>query len=292
MSDKYDLSQAVGAELPSVNVAWTTRDLLLYALGIGATRFDRNITYGDSADVIDFNANTLKEDKGIPGLPKFDPSQYVEVLRDIPVKSGQGWKIKKRIVGVHENKSGIVVDNELVLVDGNGTPYTRLLSSTFNLGAKANGVKFDKNIAPTPTPSRSVPKGVHPSATFRDYIADNQAILYRLSGDYNPLHIDPAIGARGGFMGIILHGLASYGIVARGLIASLVDGNPRALRALFVRFSSPVKPGDTLETKVWELGSGPDETTEYVFTTTNLTTGKPCLSNGLAYIKKSPRSKL
>jgi len=230
MSTQYDLSQAVGASLPSVDVAWTTRDLLLYAIGIGATRHERHITYeldddfsafptfpvvlnfkGDNPDVINFNAATLKEDKGILGLPKFDPgrvvhgSQYVEILRDIPKVSGNGWKVKRRVVGVHENKSGIVVDNEVVLVDALGTPYTRMLSSTFNIGAKANGIKFDKNIAPTPRPSKTVPKGATPTAVFRDFIPDNQAILYRLSGDYIPLHIDPAFGVRGGFGGVILH---------------------------------------------------------------------------------------
>lgn len=74
---------------------------------------------------------------------------------------------------------------------------------------------------------------------------DEMAIIYRLSGDYNPLHIDPTIGQKAGFGGVILHGLCSFGITARGLISAVGGGDPTALKAISARFTSPVKLGGT-----------------------------------------------
>jgi len=315
MSEKYDLGKAVGFEPPEQPVAWTNRDLLLYAVGIGATRHDLNLVYelhkdfapfplfpvvlsfkGTNPDVIDFNKSISSDP--VPGLPLFDPSrivhgsQQVQILRPIPAVSGPGWKLKKKIVGVHENKSGIVVDTEHTLVDSNGVPYTRLLGATFHVGAKANGTKFDKTIVEQIKLSKPLPKGRAPDHVIRDVISDSQAIIYRLSGDFNPLHIDPAIGTRARFGGVILHGLASYGFAARGILNSVAGGDPLSLKAINARFSTPVKPNDTLETSVWEIGPGPDNTVEFAFETKNLTTGQVSLSNGIVYVKKGPKSKL
>ena len=81
-------------------------------------------------------------------------------------------------------------------------------------------------------------------------------MLYRLSGDWNPLHIDPAVAAKGGFPRPILHGLCSYGIAGRAILKALCDNDPRRLRELGVRFSSPVFPGETIRTEIWREGSG------------------------------------
>ncbi|KZW03750.1 Thioesterase/thiol ester dehydrase-isomerase [Exidia glandulosa HHB12029] len=314
MAQEYDLSKAVGHEETPQAVSWNTRDLLLYAVGIGAKATDLNVVWeghpkfaafptypvvlpykGNSTGVVNFRELMSKGAK-TPGLPKLDPdrgvfaSQYIEILKPLPLESGDGWKLKKRCVGAHENKSGIVLDSELVLVDAKGTPYARLYASGFNIGAGNRG-KFTKSIAGPPTP-KPAPKDRKPDWIFVEKTSEEAAVVHRLSGDYNYLHIDPSIGKKSGFGGVILHGLASFGYATRAVIERVAGGDLAALKGIGGRFSSPVVPGDVLETSIWELGAGPDGTVELAFVTKNLRTGKPALSNGIAFVKKAEKSKL
>jgi len=84
----------------------------------------------------------------------------------------------------------------------------------------------------------------------------NQALIYRLAGDYNPLHIDPEIAGKAGFDRPILHGLAAYGMVGRALIKALCGDDAHRMRRLDVRFTSPVYPGEPLHIDVWKIGPG------------------------------------
>ena len=86
--------------------------------------------------------------------------------------------------------------------------------------------------------------------------AANAAMIYRLSGDLNPLHIDPVVAKAGGFDRPILHGLATYGVVGRGLLSALMDNDPSRLKRMDVRFSKPVFPGETIRTEIWHEGPG------------------------------------
>lgn len=86
--------------------------------------------------------------------------------------------------------------------------------------------------------------------------------------------IDPKVGKATGFPGVILHGLSTFGFAARGLISDVAGGNARALTYFGVRFTAPVFPGDALETHVWNMGPGPDGTTEVALVTKNTSTGK------------------
>jgi len=152
------ISQAVGHQSPERPVGWNTRDLLLYAVGIGAKRDDFSLAFeldskwapfptypvvlglkGDTPDINLFSDAVKPRGAPPPGLPQFDPnrvvhgSQSIEILKPLPRESGDGWKLTDRIVGVHENKSGIIVERENTLVDKNGVAYARLFGSSFNL---------------------------------------------------------------------------------------------------------------------------------------------------------------
>jgi len=212
-------------------------------------------------------------------------------LRPLPRESGAGWKLTDRVVGVHENKSGIIVERENTLVDRNGVAYARLFGSGFNLGAKTTGEKFSKVIA-SPPKSKPIPKDRKPDYITVDKIAPEQAILYRLSGDYNPLHIDSRIGQAAGFGGVILHGLCTFGFVARSIVTVVGGNDPNSLVYYGVRFTSPVKPGDSIQTSIWEVGPGPNGTIELAFETKNLTTGKIVLGSGAAHVRKRQAAKL
>ncbi|KAG9034009.1 hypothetical protein FRB95_013984 [Tulasnella sp. JGI-2019a] len=312
---KYDLSKAVGYEYSDTPVSWTRRDLLLYAAGIGAKKDDFAFIYeldkaftafptypvvlyfkGTSHDVVDFVKLSAGGKDVPPGLPKFDPNRVVhgqqslETYKQIPVDSGEGWKLKRKVIGVHENKSGIIIDSEAILVDPHGTPYCRMTSSGFNVGAKAMG-KFSKAIGQGPV-AKPIPKDRKPDYVVTEATSEEQAIIYRLSGDYNALHIDPTIGQRAGFGGVILHGLSTYGFAARGVLKAVGGGDPSSLKTIGVRFTSPVKPGEALETSMWEVGNDPDGTTEIAFVTKNVATGKVCLGGGVAFVQKFNKAKL
>lgn len=310
-----DLSKAVGFKFDDEPVSWKKQDLLAYAVGVGAKATDLPLVYeldkawaplptypvvlglkGNDDDVTLFTSKVRTSN--VPGLPKLNPgrvvhgSQAIEILKEIPAGSGKGWKLTGKLSGIHENKSGIIMERESVLIDPHGTPYAKLYSASFYLGAKGTGEKFSKVISGPPQ-AKPVPKDRAADWVIKDQTTPEQAIIYRLSGDYNPLHIDPKVGQASGFPGVILHGLSTFGFAARGIISAVGGNDPRSLKFFGTRFTSPVLPGNALETHVWEVGKGPDGTIEVTFITKNVTTGKPCLGGGVAYIKKADsKSKL
>jgi acyl dehydratase len=309
-----DLGKVVGFKNKDRLVSWNKRDLLTYAVGVGAKKDDLSFVYelnkswaplptypvvlglkGSDQDVNLF-ADKIKTEPP-PGLPPINPNhvihamQSIEILRDLPFVSGKGWKLTSRYTGVSENKSGIITTTEQLLVDPHGTTYAKLYSSTFHLGAKTTGEKFTKFIAGPPQ-AKPIPKDRKPDWVFKDQTTPEQAIVFRLSGDYNPLHIDPEIGQQAGFGGVILHGLSTFGFGARAVISTAGGGDARSLRFFGVRFTAPVIPGDELETAMWEVGKGPNGTTEISFETRNVTTGNVTLGAGIAYVKRSDKSKL
>jgi len=108
---------------------------------------------------------------------------------------------------------------------------------------------------------------------------------------YN-LSIDPKIGEAAGFGGVILHGLSTFGFAGRAVLKSVGGSDPNSLKLFGVRFTAPVKPGDKLETSIWEVGKGPNGTVEVAFETKNLATGKVALGGGVAYVLKKSSAKL
>ena len=102
----------------------------------------------------------------------------------------------------------------------------------------------------------TLPTDRPPDLTLDLPTRSDQALLYRLSGDYNPLHVDPEAAQSVGFERPILHGLCAYGVVGRAVLKLLCAEDPARLRRLDVRFSSPLYPGETVRTEVWREGDG------------------------------------
>jgi acyl dehydratase len=309
------LENLVGKEYASEPVGWNTRDLLTYAVGIGANSSEKQFVYeldpsfaafptypvslflkGDDQDVVNFNQR-FKSTNNVRGLPPFDSkrvvhaSQSIEVLKPIPLVSGPGWKLKKRLAAIRENKSGVIIESEYTLVDPNNTPYSRLFAASFNLGAKLTGTRFTR-MAVAPPPHESVPTNREPDWVVRDKTSPEQGLIYRLSGDYNPLHIDSRVGSAAGFGGVILHGLSTFGFAARAILNAVGGGKPSALRYFGVRFTAPVMPGDELETRAWAVKSGPDGVIEVAFEVKNVTTEKIVIGGGFAKVVKAEKSRL
>jgi acyl dehydratase len=315
MATSIQLEKIFNKEYTAEPTSWNKRDLLTYAIGIGAKTCEKQFVYeldpsfsafptypvvlgfkGTDQDVVNF-AERIRGSNNIKGLPEFDPrrlvhgSQSIEILKPLPLVSGPGWKLKRRLASIRENKSGVIVEIESLLVDPHDTPYARLFSATFNLTAKITGKPFSHSIA-SPPQHVSIPRERKPDWVIQEQTLPEQALIYRLSGDYNPLHIDPLVGSDAGFGGVILHGLSTFGFAARAIVKAVGGGGPSSLRYFGVRFTAPVVPGDGLETSAWEVRKAPDGTTEVAFEVKNTTTGKVVLGGGFARVVKFERSKL
>jgi peroxisomal enoyl-CoA hydratase 2 len=140
-------------------------------------------------------------------------------------------------------------------------------------------------------PSYDPPKGKSPDAVAVTQTTAESALLYRLNGDYNPLHATPEPGKQMGFGGAIMHGLFSWNSTAHGLLKELGGSNPANIKEFQARFASPVKPGDKLVTDIWRMGNPDSEGWEEVRFITKVEGGKVCLSNGRALMKVVGKAK-
>ncbi|QIW95265.1 hypothetical protein AMS68_000783 [Peltaster fructicola] len=291
-----------GYEYPAEPVAWLKRDALLFAYSIGCTakdelhflyelhpKFAVFPTYAIilpfkklSQEVIDFYASRKSADSGIPGVPKLDSKRMVDGERQItfykslPASSeGRSFEIRTKILGVYDKgKPGTVVEIQTDLIDkANGDLYTRVQGSGFYVGqGEWGGPKGPKNVSYAP------PKDKQPDAVYEYQTTDSTALLYRLNGDYNPLHATPEPGKAMGFGGAILHGLSSWNFTARGLLNMLAGSDSANIKEFAARFASPVKPGDKLVTKIWRMGNKDADGFEEVRFVTEVEGGKVCLT--------------
>ncbi|GAA5955300.1 hypothetical protein JCM21900_003038 [Sporobolomyces salmonicolor] len=305
-----DLDKAIGHTSKPLPVAWNQRDLLLYAVGIGAKKDELAITYeddpswhpfptyplvlglkGDNPSIANF-AKAREGAEPTPGLPPLDPKrlvhaeQSIEILGELPKESGEGWTVQKKLVGIKDTGKGLIIDDAQELLDPSGTPVVRMISSAYCFG-KYDAKGFVKSIAPQQPVKGGKPPARTPDYVFSEKISEEQAILYRLSGDYNPLHIDPAVGKGMNFPGVILHGLCSYGHAARAIVLNVAKGDGSRLQYMSARFTSPVLPGDELETSMWVSTDDQTGGTRVDFVQKIKGNGKVCLGGGVALIKRA-----
>lgn len=226
----------------------------------------------------------------IPGAPKLDPKRVVDGERHMtflkplpPTSAGRKFEVRGKCIGIYDKgKPGSVVETQNDLIDAeSGEVYARMTGSGFYVAQGGwGGPKGPK------APSFEPPKGKQPDAVYEQATSAETAHLYRLSGDYNPLHATPEPGEAMGFGGAIMHGLYSWNTSCHALLKTLGGSDPANIKEFAARFASPVLPGDTLVVQMWKMGNKDSQGFEEVrFVTTVKKTGKVCLSNGRARMK-------
>ena len=253
-----------GAWGDPVAITYTERDVLLYAVGIGSTYlryvYERHpqfavfptfaIRWGGAGLALDPVALPPS-----PGPLSIDAERSLELLAPLP--HAGTVHVRSRLVAVHpRGKGSAFLEIESEVVDVGGQVCVRMGTGVFRRGVEALG-----DIAPfegrgrTRSTRITVPEA-GPDIEVGATIAVNQAQIYRLSGDYNPLHIDPDAARFGGFDAPILHGLCTYGHCAQLLLEALCDGDASRFGTLKLRFASPVIPGDRLAVRAWHDAAG------------------------------------
>ena len=243
--------------------SWTSTDALLYAIGVGAglgdplheLEFTTENSIGIRQQVLPTFAVLIAQARPGGGrLGDFDPAMLVhaeqgfELHRPLPVAGTV--RTTAAVTGMYDKGSGALVESESIAVDAaTSEPVITIRSSTFIRGE--GGFGGDRGTsAPWQLPDRG------PDHKVVYATRPEQALLYRLSGDRNPLHADPKFAARGGFARPILHGLCTYGFTGRALLHELCGGDPARFVSMGGRFSAPVLPGDTLVISIWADADG------------------------------------
>jgi len=184
-----------------------------------------------------------------------DAERLIEQLHPLPLSGGV--TVRSRLIGVHpRGKGNGFVETESTVTDAEGRLCVRMISGSFRRGVERLGdIEPFEGAGQTHSVRIDAPDRP-PDLVLSARIADNQAHLYRLSGDYNPLHIDPAAARFGGFERPILHGLCTFGHCAQMLLGALGNGEAARFGKLKLRFSSPVYPGDLLQVRAWHDAAG------------------------------------
>ena len=242
--------------------SWDSKDALLYAVGVGAglgdplneLEFTTENSQGIEQQVLPTFGVLISQARGARSLGDFNHAmlvhaeQYVELHRPLPVAGTV--RTVSAVTGIYDKGSGALVASENNAVDAaTGEPLVTTRSGVFIRGEGGFGGERGSD-PPWERPDRA------PDHKVTQQTRPEQALLYRLSGDRNPLHADPAFAARGGFTRPILHGLCTYGMTGRVLLHELCGSDPARFRSMSGRFSRPVLPGETLVVSIWASETG------------------------------------
>jgi 3-hydroxyacyl-CoA dehydrogenase/3a,7a,12a-trihydroxy-5b-cholest-24-enoyl-CoA hydratase len=222
----------------------------------------------------------MMEGPELPPLPgvkvALDGERYVEMIRPLDPE-GSEITMKSRLIGIHKRGTGASVETEVIMSDAKGPVY-RLVSGGFFVGAKDFKDSGTTNSEAVSVPTRA------PDNTVEVKVSEYMPLLYRLSGDYNPLHVEESLAQMNGFEKPINHGLCSLGISCHQIMKTMLDNDASKFKAIKARFASPVLPGQTVQIKMWK------EKNRIVFTTTVKETNKVCINN--AYLLINDGAKL
>jgi acyl dehydratase len=253
---------AVGATSDPIERSWNSKDCLLYAVGVGAGVPDPfaelPFTTENSSGIDQQCLPTYAVIVGggamgaMANIGEFNPAMLVHAEQGFtlhkPLPTQGKVKVSGKITGVYDKGSGALVALESNAVDAStGEPMFDTMFSAFIRGEGGFGGDRGPSGRPEP-PDRDADDVV--SYTTKP----EQALIYRLSGDRNPLHSDPEFAKLGGFDRPILHGLCTYGFTGRALLHTLCESDPTRFTSMHGRFTKPVFPGETLTVSIWADG--------------------------------------
>lgn len=255
-----DLDKALGAELEPIEFSWTSSDIQLYHLGLGAgadPMSTRELSYlvDDTPQVLPTFGNvavsfhmTEPPKVQFPGIDielskVLHASEAVSVPGPIPT-SGTAKSVQ-RFTEIWDKGKAAVIVSESTVTDPSGTVLWTTKRSIFARGEGGFGGERG------PATSAELPDRA-PDIEISLPTLPQQALLYRLCGDRNPLHSDPAFAAAAGFDRPILHGLCTYGIGCKAIVDNLLDGDVSQVASYGARFAGVVFPGETLQANIWK----------------------------------------
>lgn len=293
MPTLQDVQETLGIELPALSYTYTTRDVCLYALGVGAPenwldpkelQFVYELSTEDFKVLPSFAAiyssgmiDVLLTGK--IGKIEFSPmmlvhgEQYLEIRKTLPTSGTISCHPK--ISAIYDKGSGLVVVTDVSCRNEQDEEVAFTQGSMFIRGI--GGYGGDRG----PSGDINNPPDRAPDKIQEQKTLDIQALIYRLSGDINPLHADPSMAALGGFDRPILHGLSTFGFAVRAVLKHFCNNDPAKFKSVRARFSKHVFPGETLVTEMWQVSDN-----EVIFRTKAKERDMVVLSNALATLNQ------
>lgn len=283
---------AIGYQFKPATVTYTEKDLSLYALAVGAAvdpldASELQFVYEMSRDgfkalptyAVTFPFSLLWEIVSVPGL-RFNPAlllhgeQYLEMKRPLPVNATV--TNTAFISNIYDKGSGALVLLDVHTADERGEAIAFNQVSLFIRGMGGFGGERGPSSSVDALPDRA------PDIVARQQTNENQALLYRLaSGDFNPLHADPAFSSIGGFDRPILHGLCTFGFAGRAVLRHFAGNDPARFKSIRTRFTKHVFPGETLVTEMWAVKGDNGGSDRILFQTKAAERDEVVLANGV-----------
>lgn len=259
-----DPDRLMAASIPVAEQRYDWRDCVLYALGIGAgmdPMDEEDLPFVDETRLK--VAPTLANVLAYPGFWQRDlplgldwvrmvhGEQSMRIHRPLPAQAAvRGVSRIVDLIDKGRDRGALIfVEREISDVDS-GEPLATVYQTVFCRGDGGFGGPARKQPPPHPIPDRAA------DAAIDLPTSPQAALIYRLSGDFNPLHANPAVARHAGYERPILHGLATFGLAGHGLVKRCCGGDPAAVRAMGGRFSAPVFPGETVRVEIWRETAG------------------------------------
>jgi acyl dehydratase len=256
-----DYERLMALDIPPIEQSYTARDTMLYALGVGFGRdplseaelafvYEKHLKALPSMVCVLANRSWMREmDTGIDYVKVVHGEQKFRLHRELPVAGRVRGKARVLdIVDKGAGKGAVVITERTITDLDSGQTLATVTHTGFCRGDGGFGGPQRPSPPPHPLPDR-------PPDIVCDLVTRPEtALIYRLSGDYNPLHAEPAMAAKAGYKQPILHGLATFGVAGHAILKVLCGYDAARLISMSGRFSSPVYPGETIRTEIWRDG--------------------------------------